>query len=102
MTPKQVLQMIKEKGAVLVDIKFIDLLGQWQHFTVPISEFRDESAFEEGLGFDGSSIRGWEAIHASDMLVVPDPDTAVLDPFGAKTTLSMICSIVDPMTTEKY
>ena len=60
MTPKQVLAMIKEKGVVMVDIKFIDLLGTWQHFTAPISEFKDEAPFDEGLGFDGSSIRGWQ------------------------------------------
>ena len=70
MTPKQVLAMIKEKGAVMVDIKFIDLLGSWQHFAVPISEFKDEAPFEEGLGIDGSSIRGWMSIESSDMLVV--------------------------------
>src|SRR5216683_2470460 len=93
MTPKQVLQMVKEKGAVMIDLKFIDLLGQWQHFTVPISEFRDEGPFEDGLGFDGSSIRGWQAIDASDMLVIPDPDTAVMEPFTKDPTLTMICNI---------
>jgi len=102
MTPKQVLAMIKEKGAVMVDIKFIDLLGQWQHFTVPISEFKDESAFEEGLGFDGSSIRGWQSIESSDMLVVPDPDTAVMEPFSKDPTLSLICDISDPITRADY
>ncbi len=81
MTPKQVLAMIKEKGVVMVDVKFIDLLGTWQHFTAPISEFKDEAPFDEGLGFDGSSIRGWQAIDNSDMLVIPDPETAVMDPF---------------------
>ena len=75
MTPKQILQMIKDKGATSVDLKFMDLLGQWQHFSTPISEFQDESPFEEGLGFDGSSIRGWQAIDTSDMLVIPDPNT---------------------------
>jgi glutamine synthetase len=102
MTPKQVLAMIKEKGAVMVDIKFIDLLGQWQHFTVPISEFKDEAAFEEGLGFDGSSIRGWQSIESSDMLVIPDPDTAVMDPFTKDPTLSLICDISDPITRADY
>ncbi|HLI81158.1 MAG TPA: type I glutamate--ammonia ligase [Candidatus Binataceae bacterium] len=102
MTPKQVLGMIKEKGAVMVDIKFIDLLGQWQHFTVPISEFKDESAFEEGLGFDGSSIRGWQSIESSDMLVIPDPETAVMDPFTKDPTLSLICDISDPITRADY
>ena len=88
MTPKQVLQMIKDKGAVMVDLKFIDLLGTWQHFTAPISEFKDEAPFDEGLGFDGSSIRGWQAIDDSDMLVIPDPDTAVMDPFTKDPTLT--------------
>src|SRR5690348_18379513 len=102
MTPKHVLQMIKDKGAVMVDLKFIDLLGQWQHFTVPISEFRDEGPFEDGLGFDGSSIRGWQAINESDMLVVPDPATAFVDPFTKEPTLVMICNIQDPLTREDY
>ena len=71
MTPKQVLQMIKDKGVVMVDIKFIDLLGTWQHFSAPVSEFKDEAPFEEGLGFDGSSIRGWQAIEFDGVAVVP-------------------------------
>ena len=102
MTPKQVLQMIKDKGVVMVDIKFMDLIGTWQHFTAPISEFKDEAAFEEGLGFDGSSIRGWQSIESSDMLVVPDPDTAVLDPFTKDTTLTLLCNIEDPITRAPY
>src|SRR5262245_8898598 len=87
MTPKDVIKMMKEQKAVAVDLKFNDFLGIWQHFTVPPSEM-DEAVFEEGLGFDGSSIRGWQPIHASDMLVMPDPATAVLDPFTAEPTLS--------------
>ena len=102
MTPKQVLQMIKDKGVVMVDIKFMDLIGTWQHFTAPISEFKDEAAFEEGLGFDGSSIRGWQSIDASDMLVMPDPDTAVIDPFTKDPTLTLICNIDDPITRDPY
>jgi glutamine synthetase len=101
MNAQEVLKLITEKDVQVVDLKFGDFPGTWQHFTIPISQATPE-IFEEGLGFDGSSIRGWQAIHASDMLVVPDPDTAVLDPFGSKTTLSMICNIVDPMTHEKY
>ena len=77
----------------MVDVKFIDLLGTWQHFTAPVSEFKDEAPFDEGLGFDGSSIRGWQAIDASDMLVIPDPDTAVMDPFTKDPTLSLIANI---------
>ncbi|HXN84649.1 MAG TPA: type I glutamate--ammonia ligase [Candidatus Binataceae bacterium] len=102
MTPKQVLALMKEKGAVMVDIKFIDLLGSWQHFSVPISEFKDEAPFEEGLGIDGSSIRGWMSIESSDMLVVPDCDTAVMDPFTKDPTLSLICDVSDPITRADY
>src|SRR5271165_3125095 len=94
--------MIKEKGVVMVDVKFIDLLGTWQHFTAPISEFKDEAPFDEGLGFDGSSIRGWQAIDNSDMLVIPDPDTAVMDPFTKDPTLSIIANISDPITRADY
>jgi len=101
MHAQEVLKLVKEKDVQVIDLKFGDFPGTWQHFTIPVSQATPD-IFEEGLGFDGSSIRGWQAIHASDMLVVPDPDTAVLDPFGSKTTLSMICSIVDPMTHEKY
>src|SRR6202050_958113 len=102
MTPKEVTQMIKDKGAVMVDVKFIDLLGTWQHFTAPISEFKDEAPFDEGLGFDGSSIRGWQAIDNSDMLVIPDPDSAVMDPFTKAPTLSIIANISDPITRADY
>src|SRR5438552_2768635 len=102
MTPKQVLQMIRDRGAVMVDLKFIDLLGTWQHFTAPISEFKDEAPFDEGLGFDGSSIRGWQSIDSSDMLVIPDPNTAVMDPFTKDPTLSLICTIQDPITRQDY
>ncbi len=102
MTPKQVLAMIREKGATMIDLKFMDLFGQWQHFSVPISEFADEAPFDEGLGFDGSSIRGWQSIEASDMLVVPDPATAVMDPFTKDPTITMICNISDPITRADY
>ncbi len=101
LTPKQVLDLVKEKKAEFVDLKFNDFLGIWQHFTVPIDELSEE-VFEEGLGFDGSSIRGWQAIHASDMLVIPDANTAVVDPFMAHPTVSLICDIVDPITKEPY
>jgi glutamine synthetase len=101
MTPKQVVEFMKENGAQMVDFKFMDFVGIWQHFSVPISEF-DEDTFEDGVGFDGSSIRGWQPIHASDMLIVPDPETAKMDPFIAIPTLSLICNIVDPITKENY
>ena len=101
MTPKEVLQLANEKNARMVDLKFLDFVGIWQHFSIPISELKEE-IFEEGLGFDGSSIRGWQPIHASDMLVVPDPATAVMDPFMETPTVSLICNIVDPITKEEY
>lgn len=101
MTPQEVITLIKEKHIEIVDLKFGDFPGTWQHFSVPVSEITEE-VFEEGLGFDGSSIRGWQAIHASDMLVIPDPATAILDPFTARPTLSMICNIKDPITQEPY
>jgi len=101
MTPKDALKLLKENKAVCADFKFMDFLGTWQHFTAPLSEVSEE-IFEEGLGFDGSSIRGWQAIHASDMLVVPDPATAVMDPFTEASTISFICNIVDPITKEEY
>ncbi|MGD9503961.1 MAG: type I glutamate--ammonia ligase [Syntrophobacteraceae bacterium] len=101
MTPKEVLAFAKEQGAKMVDFKFMDFPGMWQHFSVPISEL-GESDFENGYGFDGSSIRGWQPINASDMLVIPDPKTAVMDPFMAAPTLTMICNIFDPITKEPY
>jgi glutamine synthetase len=96
-----VLQIAAREGVKLVDMKFIDWPGQWQHATFPIGQI-DESTFEDGLGFDGSSIRGWQAIHASDMLIVPDPSTAFIDPFMKHPTLSLVCDIVDPITREPY
>ena len=101
MTPKEVLAMAKENGALVVDLRFMDFPGLWQHFTVPMSEL-EESSFEDGYGFDGSSIRGWQPIHASDMLVVPDATTAKMDPFYEAPTLVLICNIVDPVTREPY
>ncbi|WKZ32350.1 MAG: type I glutamate--ammonia ligase [Thermodesulfobacteriota bacterium] len=101
MTPKDVLKFSQEKNAKMVDFKFLDFVGIWQHFSVPVSEL-SEDIFEEGLGFDGSSIRGWQPIHASDMLVMPDPTTAIMDPFHETPSLSIICNIVDPITKEPY
>jgi glutamine synthetase len=101
MTPKQVLEMVKKKNIKVVDLRFLDFPGVWQHFTVPTSEL-EESSFEDGFGFDGSSIRGWQPIHASDMLVVPDANTAQIDPFFAEPTLVLIGDIVDPITREPY
>jgi glutamine synthetase len=101
MTPQEVVKFAQDNGALMVDFKFMDFVGIWQHFTVPISEF-DEDVFEEGLGFDGSSIRGWQPIHASDMIILPDPTTAKMDPFTAVPTLSLIANIFDPITKEAY
>jgi len=101
MTSKDVIKLAKEKEVKIVDLKLCDILGTWQHFAVPLSELKEE-IFTEGLGFDGSSVRGWKAINASDMLVVPDPVTAFIDPFAANTTLSISCDVIDPITREPY
>src|SRR5918999_3719787 len=101
MTPREVIELIKSKNIEVVDLKFQDFPGTWQHFSIPISEVTPD-IFDEGLGFDGSSIRGWQAIHASDMLVVPDAASAVMDPFMKDPTLSLICNIFDPITKEAY
>ena len=101
MTAKEVIKFAKENKAVCVDLKFLDFLGTWQHFSIPMSEL-SEGLFEEGSGFDGSSIRGWQPINASDMLIVPDPTTAVMDPFMQHATLSLIGNVVDPITKEEY
>ena len=101
MTPKEVMDFAKKNKVVMVDLKFMDFPGLWQHFSVPMKEFSAD-IFQDGLGFDGSSIRGWQAIHMSDMLVIPDPATAVMDPFTQHPTLSLICNIVDPITKEPY
>ena len=100
-TPSDVTKMIKDHEVKLVDFKFTDLPGSWQHFTTTLTEYNEE-IFTEGLGFDGSSIRGWKVINASDMLVIPDPTTAWIDIFNAEPTLSLICTIVDPITREPY
>src|SRR5690349_2610747 len=99
LSAKEVVAMAKDRKVAMVDMKFMDFIGIWQHFSIPISEL-EEAIFEEGLGFDGSSIRGWKSIHASDMLVIPDAATAVLDPFMADPTLSLICNVHDPITKE--
>lgn len=100
-TPEDVLDIVEENSAELIDLKFMDFPGLWQHFTVPADKLTLE-AFEEGFGFDGSSMRGWQKIFESDMLVIPDPDTAILDPFYKITTVSLICDIYDPVTRERY
>ena len=101
MTPKEVLEYAKKNNAVMMDLRFTDWPGTWQHCSFPISELTLD-VFEDGLGFDGSSIRGWQAINESDMLMVPDPDTAFIDPFFKHPTVVMSCDIADPITREPY
>jgi glutamine synthetase len=100
-TPKEVLALAAQSGAKMFDIKFVDTFGVWQHFSCPIDELT-EDIFTEGLGFDGSSIRGWKSIEASDMLALPDPATAFMDPFCAEPTLSLTCTIAETGTREAY
>lgn len=101
MKPREVLAMCREKEVKAVDLRFTDFLGAWQHFTIPVGKL-EEDVFEDGLGFDGSSIRGWQAINESDMLLVPVPGTAFVDPFAQLPTLAMICMIQDPISREDY
>ena len=100
-TPKGVIEEARKQGARMVDVKFVDTFGTWQHFSVPIGELTEE-IFEEGFGFDGSSIRGWKSIEASDMLAMPDPATSFIDPFCAVPTLSLTCTIAETGTRELY
>lgn len=101
MTPNEVITFAKERGVKMVDIKFTDLPGMWQHFAIPLSELTP-AVFENGLSFDGSSIRGWKSINDSDMTVMPDPKSAKIDPFMEVPTLSLICDVVNPDTGEPY
>ena len=100
-TSADVIKYIKDNDVEFVDFRLLDFIGMWQHFTVPATEF-DESVFDNGLGFDGSSIRGWQSINTSDMLIIPDPSTAKIDPFMSATTLVLICNVEDPITRESY
>ena len=100
-SPSDALKLGEQHGAKFVDIRFSDLPGLMQHFSVPFDEF-GEDAFEEGLGFDGSSIRGFQEIQESDMILVPDPDTAVMDPFRTHPTLILNAYVKDPLTGESY
>ena len=100
-SPREFFEFAKQHGAEMVDLKFCDLLGTWQHCSFPIDTW-DEGTFQEGVGFDGSSIRGWQGIHLSDMLAIPDPASAVIDPFFKEPTVSVIANIVDPVSKEDY
>jgi glutamine synthetase len=100
-SPEEVLRFAKEEGVEIVDLRFCDLPGTMQHFSVPVSQLT-EDGFVEGYGFDGSSIRGFKAINESDMILIPDPNTAVIDPFRSHKTLNLHCFIYDPLTGEPY
>ena len=101
MNPREVIQFIQEKKLQMVDFKFVDLPGMWQHFSIPASTL-GEDLFAEGIGFDGSSIRGFQKIHESDMLLFPDPDTAIVDPACEVPTLSLVCNVKDPTSGKPY
>jgi glutamine synthetase len=100
-SPEAALEFADSVAAKIVDLKFTDLLGTWQHVSRSMSSFSGDD-FDEGLGFDGSSIRGWQGIAESDMLLIPDASTAILDPFTAEPTLSLLCEVRDPVTGEGY
>src|SRR5262245_15161506 len=100
MTPEEVLRFARERGAKMVDLKFTDVPGTWQHFSVPLSSFVDD-AFEEGIGLDGSSIRGFQENDEIDTLLMPDPETAVMDPSTASPTLSLVCNVAEPGSARK-
>lgn len=101
MTPREVIALCREKEVKVANLRFCDLFGTWQHFSVPVERL-DEDVFEEGLGFDGSSLRGWQTINESDMLAVPQPDTAFVELFSTVPTLNLICNILDPITGDHY
>ena len=101
MTPREILAFIREKEVKAIDLRFMDFPGIWQHFTIP-AEALDENVFLDGIGFNGSGIRGWKSINEADMLVVPEPSTAFIDPFCRETTLTLLCNIQDPLTKEDY
>ena len=100
-TPADVLSLAKSEGVEMVDLRFCDLPGLMQHFSVPVGQLKEDN-FTEGYGFDGSSIRGFQEIQESDMILVPDPNTAILDPFRQHKTLNMNCYVLDPLTGESY
>ncbi len=99
--PKAVLDFVKEHNVQVLDLRFTDLPGLWHHVSYPINQL-SEASFEEGFGMDGSSIRGWAAIHESDMLLIPDPAKYILDPFTEVPTLVMVCDVIDPVTKQRY
>src|ERR1700716_3230887 len=100
-TAAEVLEFAAQRGVEMVDLKFVDLPGTWQHMTLPLRALSEDD-FVSGLGFDGSSIRGFQEIHESDMLLIPDPGSAFIDPYYTRPTLSLICSIADPVLGAPY
>jgi glutamine synthetase len=100
-SPKEVIEYARAQKLQIVDLKFVDLLGTWQHFSIPITEL-EETLFTDGIGFDGSSIRGFQAIHESDMLLVLDPTSATTDPVCSVPTMTVACNVLDPITREPY
>ena len=100
-TPREVLEFCEQNEVKIIDVRFTDLPGLWHHISFPVLQFK-ESSFEEGFGMDGSSIRGWAAIHESDMLLIPDPSWFMLDPFSSVPTLVLIAEVVDPLTRQHY
>ena len=101
MKPKDVIELAKSQNVKFIDVKFVDFPGQWQHTTLPAYRL-EEAIFEDGIAFDGSSIRGWQPINASDMVMIPDPTTAKIDPFYENKTLSLVASVYDPITKQPY
>src|SRR5262245_48685576 len=100
-TPANITDLIKKHSIKVVDLKFVDLPGTWQHFTIPVEEL-DTGIWDEGIGFDGSSIRGFQQIQESDMNLFLDASTALLDPACEVPTLSVLCDIYDPITKKPY
>ena len=100
-TPKDLMSEIKDMDIKMADIRFTDIPGTTQHFTIPI-KFLDEDTFSDGLGFDGSSVRGFQEIQDSDMIVIPDASTAYIDPFFSEKTIAIHCNIKDPVTSVSY
>src|SRR5512134_3874035 len=100
-TAKDVLKLLKDKEVKYVDLRFTDPRGKWQHLAMDV-RMMDEAAFEDGIMFDGSSIAGWKAINESDMTLMPDCESAVMDPFSAQTMLAIFCDVLEPSTKEQY
>src|SRR5438309_1978508 len=100
-SPKDVRKLAEDAGTKIVDLRFVDLPGIWQHFSIPVKELRDD-LFDEGIGFDGSSIRGYQQIQESDMLLIADAESACIDPVLEIPTLNLICNVLDPVTREPY